>query len=276
MKALQLFKKYPLPSLGIAFILGILITFTVHRVFADTSTIHACVTTATGAIRVVGENTNCDTGESLLSWNSSTATSSAPLSYIICESCHFYFGDGVERFKGVDFTNAWIPFATFSTNDISHQKFVGASMYQTGFYATKADGTDFSNANLEGSSARNFSNGGSVSQTATFIGTKFINTNLSHADMGIDMNEANFSGADFTGADLSNGNFSYNNFSNANFTSANLANTSLLGADLTSATFTSTIWSNTICPDGTNSDDDSNTCENNLTAAIPTPTPTPY
>ena len=38
----------------------------------------------------------------------------------------------------------------------------------------------------------------------------------------------------------------------------------LSDADLTGATLDDTYWENTICPDGTNSDDNGDTCANNL------------
>ncbi|MGB1827874.1 MAG: hypothetical protein ACPHN0_06645, partial [Candidatus Poseidoniaceae archaeon] len=36
------------------------------------------------------------------------------------------------------------------------------------------------------------------------------------------------------------------------------------GADLSIASWNYIFWDNTTCPDGTNSDDNGNTCENNL------------
>ena len=56
-------------------------------------------------------------------------------------------------------------------------------------------------------------------------------------------------GANLTGADLSNANLSY----------ANLYDAYLYDADLTGVN-----WYDTTCPDGTNSDNNENTCENNL------------
>jgi len=38
----------------------------------------------------------------------------------------------------------------------------------------------------------------------------------------------------------------------------------LSGAFLLDANLTNVYWYNTICPDGTNADDNGNTCENNL------------
>ena len=60
-----------------------------------------------------------------------------------------------------------------------------------------------------------------------------------------------------------------NDFSGMNFSNFNMSGADLSGSNLTSVNFTganlqSVIWSNTICPDGSNSDNNGNTCENNL------------
>ena len=53
---------------------------------------------------------------------------------------------------------------------------------------------------------------------------------------------------------------------NANLTNTDLTNANLTGANLTgatglpSATVAGVVWSNTTCPDGTNSDANTNTC----------------
>ncbi|OGK15003.1 hypothetical protein A2774_01140 [Candidatus Roizmanbacteria bacterium RIFCSPHIGHO2_01_FULL_39_12c] len=76
-----------------------------------------------------------------------------------------------------------------------------------------------------------------------------------------DMVNVNASGANFTGADLRlTGFHSDTNLQNANFTNANLKSAEFdQGTDLTGV-----IWSNTTCPDGTNSDNNGNTCEGHL------------
>ena len=47
---------------------------------------------------------------------------------------------------------------------------------------------------------------------------------------------------------------------NANLTNANLTNANLFNATLAGAILTAVAWSNTTCPDGTNSNNDGNTC----------------
>ena len=58
--------------------------------------------------------------------------------------------------------------------------------------------------------------------------------------------------------------FSGINFSNFDMSGADLSGSNLTGANLIGTNLQSVIWSNTICPDGSNSDDNGNTCENNL------------
>ena len=60
-----------------------------------------------------------------------------------------------------------------------------------------------------------------------------------------------------------------NDFSGMNFSDFNMSGADLSGSNLTDANFIganleSVIWSNTICPDGSNSDNNGNSCENNL------------
>ncbi len=90
----------------------------------------------------------------------------------------------------------------------------------------------------------------------------------------VSLQSANLSNANLAGADLSNANlagadlryaiFELADLSNANLAGADLRYADLTGADLSNADLSGTFWYGTICPDGTNSDDNGNTCENNL------------
>jgi uncharacterized protein YjbI with pentapeptide repeats len=95
-----------------------------------------------------------------------------------------------------------------------------------------------------------------------FVGTDLINAWFRSAGIS----NIDFTGADLTGADLLGANAEGAIFSGADLTNADFTDTDLLYATgLDSATLTNTIWSNTICPDGTNSDANSGTCEGHLT-----------
>jgi hypothetical protein len=94
---------------------------------------------------------------------------------------------------------------------------------------------------------------GAILPGAKFYGANLSGANLSGANLqGVYMQYANLSGADLTGADL---------------TKAQVYNTDMTNADLTGAITTDVtltnphiLYSNTICPDGTNSDDNGDTC----------------
>ena len=75
----------------------------------------------------------------------------------------------------------------------------------------------------------------------------------------MDLSYANLFDADLIGANLS-----YAELPNANLRYANLSNANLYGADLSNADLIGVYWYDTTCPDGTNSDNNGNTCENNL------------
>jgi uncharacterized protein YjbI with pentapeptide repeats len=78
---------------------------------------------------------------------------------------------------------------------------------------------------------------------------------------------ANFTGATLTNAVLAGANLTGSTFKTAilvgaNLSGANLTNATLKGATGgSSATITGTVWANTTCPDGTNSNNDGNTCK---------------
>ena len=75
----------------------------------------------------------------------------------------------------------------------------------------------------------------------------------------MDLSDADLTFAYLSYADLSNADLRYADLSNANLTGADLSNADLSGANLIPVN-----WNDTTCPDGTNSDDNGNTCENNL------------
>jgi hypothetical protein len=95
----------------------------------------------------------------------------------------------------------------------------------------------------------------------------------------IDLRYANLNSADLTGANLTGADLRYTDLTDADLSGADLSNAYLNdaylnGADLTGAdlndaylngAFLSAVtWYNTTCPDGTNSDNNGNTCVNNL------------
>ena len=80
----------------------------------------------------------------------------------------------------------------------------------------------------------------------------------------VDLRGADLSFARLSGADLSNANLSGANLVGAFLDNADLGNADLSYAWMDGADLSGVNWAYTTCPDGTNSDDNGNTCENNL------------
>ena len=137
--------------------------------------------------------------------------------------------DGIfSTFHRADFSNAAMSFGIFRQSDFTDAQFVGAQLTNTEFRYSDMSGVNLTNAWIYG-------------------GGDWLMVDLSYADLtnammyDLDLRYANLTGADLTAADLA------------------YLNTSYGPADLTGVT-----WSNTTCPDGTNSDNNGNTCMNNL------------
>ena len=105
---------------------------------------------------------------------------------------------------------------------------------------------------------------------ANLSGSDLSNANLRYADLEYaDLSDVLLGNADLSGvllgnADLNGAYLRDTELSGANLSDADLSGAIMIGADLTGADLSNVIWSNTICPDGTNSDDNGDTCENNL------------
>jgi uncharacterized protein YjbI with pentapeptide repeats len=118
--------------------------------------------------------------------------------------------------------------------DLRYHNFAGADLSGAVMVADNLQAADFTNANLS-----NVQFGDIINHptNANFWGSAKISTNL-------------------TNANLTNAFFAASNLGNANLTGANLR-----GAQMTQLfSVTSVVWSNTTCPDGTNSDNDGETC----------------
>lgn len=132
----------------------------------------------------------------------------------------------------------------------------GANLSHTNYTSA-----DFANQNL---SHANMS-------VAIFNNVDFTNANLSQVTgsnssfqndnfTGANLNKVNFSNSNLTGSNFTNAVITQGNLSNANLTNANFAGANLAGANLSGATITGVFWLNTTCPDGTNSNNNNNTC----------------
>ena len=81
---------------------------------------------------------------------------------------------------------------------------------------------------------------------------------------GANLNDAYLRYADLRYANLSNANLRFAFLNDADLSYADLSHADLSNANLNYANLIGVYWYNTNCPDGTNSDDNGNTCENNL------------
>jgi uncharacterized protein YjbI with pentapeptide repeats len=160
-------------------------------------------------------------------------------------------GNSLNKFlAGKDLSNAYITGLTSDGNGTDWTNTVFKSAFLE-FISTNGDnftGVDFTNGTIVGTLGG--INGGSAN---------FTNANFNYliGTSGVGFNNGTFVGANFSNATMTNMSFTgTDDFTNANFTNANLTGTSASGT----LTFTGATWSNTTCPDGTNSDNDGNTC----------------
>jgi len=172
-----------------------------------------------------------------------------PLPFV-CEYC-FIDQDLANNLRGKDLSNAFIPGVqitapnnTPGTVDLSNTNFTSAHL-----------------AHLNNIGYFNPTTGQTYINTANLTSDNFTNADLDdHQGGGILILSSDFTGANLTGATLmgSSAHVGGNNFTNVNFTNANLGGGDFINYGVN--TFTGAIWSNTTCPDGTNSDNDGNTC----------------
>ncbi len=81
--------------------------------------------------------------------------------------------------------------------------------------------------------------------------------------MGASLQDSNLNKSDLSGAFLDAANLAGANLNKADLSGALLNGADLGGANLNGSNLTGTVFSNTTCPDGSNSNDDGDTCANN-------------
>ena len=156
---------------------------------------------------------------------------------------------------GADLIYAYLRYATLYDADLSDAILHNADLRFAGL-----TGADLGRASLSGADL-----GGADLRHSILYFADLSNANLT----GADLSDAILYNADLRYADLSDANLNVANLSGADLHRADLSNANLTGADLTGtdlsyADLSGTIWYGTICPDGTNSDENGNTCENEL------------
>ena len=146
-------------------------------------------------------------------------------------------------------------YADLSHTWLSGADLTGADLRQSGLYVAWLSGANLTGSKLNGS---------------YLPGANLHDANLSDADMihahlhYAILNDANLNSADLSGANLTYATLTGADLSDTILFSADLSGANLTYATLTGADLSGTIWYDTTCPDGTNSDNNGNTCENNF------------
>lgn len=209
-------------------VLSNLITYSLAH-GGDINLIHSCVN-KDGNVRIIGANDTCKQNETALDWNK----------------------EGMQGPPGPAGGNSGLPFicpncqlnGAGSSDEIFGSRLKNRDLTDAYMIQTHINGGDFS-------------------------GTKFIRADLTNSAITNDQSMPNFSHTDFTDALLSFSsivgvNFANSNFTNTKFINTTIQNTDFTGSVMTGANFSGTSWNSTICPDGTNSDNNGNTCIGHL------------
>ncbi len=175
--------------------------------------------------------------------------------------------------EGTDFTNAMLS-GVVSGGLTGTPAVLPANCFLVNGYLVTYDvnltGVDLSGAVMPGISLNN-STLVDVNLSGADLDGAYLSANLSGADLSrANLYGASFYGAGMPNADLDNAVTTYDDFSYADMAGDNLTNddftdVSLLGATLTGADLDGVNWNNTVCPDSTLSNNDGNTCINDLT-----------
>ena len=177
---------------------------------------------------------------------------------------------------GVNLSSADLFGADLSDSVIVDSNLSGADLRWSFLNNSNLSGTDFSYAqldyvnfgifaNLTNTSFRGVNLGNvQFNRHISFDGVDFSDSILGPFEFSPVFNYVNFSGADFTKSDISSGSFDFVDLTYSNGLAwvsdgAYFENSDLTGA--TNAVPFGSYWFNTICPDGSNSDDNGNTCE---------------
>lgn len=130
----------------------------------------------------------------------------------------------------------------------------GANLQYCNFHGDDLDGLNLAGANLWG---------------ADIVDASFDGADLAGATLPYNLTSVSFDGANLENADLA-GAYNYDSsYVDTDLTDADLSDSVVIYDDFTGATLTGLVppggpWIYSICPDGTNSNDDGNTCLNNL------------
>ena len=167
---------------------------------------------------------------------------------------------------GADLSDSEIIDSNLSGADLRWSFLNNSNLSETDFSYAQLDYVNFGIfANLTNTSFRGVNLGNvQFNRHISFDGVDFSDSILGPFEFSPVFNYVNFSGADFTQSDISQGSFDFVDLTYSNGLAwvsggAYFENSDLTGA--TNAVPYNSYWINTICPDGSNSDDNGNTCE---------------
>ena len=165
---------------------------------------------------------------------------------------------GYADLSNANLSNADLEQGGLGASNLAGTNLAGADLTNAGLRGATLPGANLSGANLSGANLELVSSGGIVGTPST------LPTNWELVDRYLIGEHANLNGANLSGANLSGLDVSYVHLSHADLSGVDLAGADIFGTDLTSTNLNNVTWSNTTCPDGTNSNNDANTCANNL------------
>ena len=159
--------------------------------------------------------------------------------------------------------------ANLKNTDLQYANLSGANLSNAQLYGAYFSGANFSGATITDAEINPvMGRDGPVSpNSGTGLGANFTDANLSGSAVTANLTSATFVNADLGGTPNSPYfSFSESNLTDANFSGADLAGAQIVLSNLSGANFTGVdlssvaVWTNDICPNGTNSDDDGDTC----------------
>lgn len=178
------------------------------------------------------------------------------------EYCNFRYGSlAGDDLAGADFFGANLFHTDFQGADLSDASFTSANINDANFTDTTLNGTVFDTADP---SLSDYIVSGGITGVPAVLPPDFNLVDGYLVGPVANLSSANLSGASLLGFELMDVNFVSADLAGADLDNADLTRANLTGADVSGTELTGVTWANTTCPDGTNSNNDADTCLNNL------------
>ncbi len=182
---------------------------------------------------------------------------------------------------GADLDYCNLKFADLAGDDLAGADFFGASLFHTDFQGADLSDATLTSADINDANFTGATLNGTVFDTADPSLSDYI---ISGSIVGVpavlppdfnlvdgylvgpvaNLSSANLAGASLVGFELMDANLAAADLAGADLDNADLTRANLTGADVSGTELAGVTWANTTCPDGTNSNNDADTCLNNL------------